>query len=157
MKSLIQIVILLGFLSVPIYANLANTENEITTFPSRTALDLDVDLGISIKREDSQISTRLRVGKLWMLNSDVLSLWGNIGKFSNFGFGGGVEGEWIHLSSGIWTQGKLLTTQYEKLVVGASIGWSVIGIEGLISPFAIDNSAVFAKVRIPIGLGIQAF
>ncbi|MBM4304714.1 MAG: hypothetical protein FJ112_10370 [Deltaproteobacteria bacterium] len=157
MKSLIQLIMLFGILSVPTYANSLNTENEITPFPLRTALDVDIDLGISIKREDSQISSRLRVGKLWMLNSDALSLGGAFGKFSNFGFGGGVEAEWIHLSSGLWTQGKLLTTQEEKLVLGAGIGWSVIGIEGIISPIRFKTFAVFAKVRLPIGLGIQAF
>ena len=128
---------------------------QASAFPLKTSLDLDLDVGITLKKDYSLLSSRLRVGKFWMQGSDVLSAGLDLGKFSSFGFGGGAEGEWIHLPTGFWIQGKLLTTQNEILVTGLSMGWSLMGIEGIISPFNTGKAAIFAKVRLPIGLLIQ--
>ncbi|NBX69696.1 MAG: hypothetical protein EBR01_12115 [Proteobacteria bacterium] len=153
-KSLFVFICLLSFPSI-IRAVETELSQPTPAFPLKTALDLDLDLGISLKKEDSLLNSRLRVGKFWMQDSDVLSAGLDLGKFSSFGLGGGAEGEWINLTSGLWIQGKLLTTQNEILVTGISVGWSLLGLEGLISPFNTQKVSVFAKVRLPIGLLIQ--
>jgi len=139
--------------STPVKA--MNSTEALTPFPTKSALDLDLDLGISLKKEDSLIFSRLRTGKLWRRDENILAVGIDLGKFSNFGFGGGVEGEWIHLPSGMWIQGKALTTQNEILVTGLGLGWSLFGVEGLVSPFNSSKAAIYAKVRLPIGLLIQ--
>lgn len=146
--SLISFLLLIS----SVQAATSNSIAEINPFPSKTSWDLDLDLGTSFKKNDSQIFSRVRIGKFWMHEPTVTALGISMGKFSNFGFGGGAEGEWIHLPSGLWMQGKVLTTQNEILVTGLSVGWSLVGIEGLISPLNSNQATIYAKLRLPIGL-----
>lgn len=155
MNYKIVFVFALIVLSSSVQGATASSTEELNPFPTKTAFDLDLDLGVSLKNDDSLIFSRLRLGKSWMQGSDVLALGLGLGRFSNFGFGGGAEGEWINLPSGFWIQGKLLTTQNEIVVTGLGVGWSLLGVEGLISPFNSNKAAIYAKVRLPIGLLIQ--
>lgn len=150
------LLILLSCLFVPsvFFAN-PELSAQTNAFPLTQALDLDLDLGVSLKKDNSLLSSRVRIGKLWMQGSDVFTAGVDLGKFSVFGLGGGIEGEWIHLPSGLWAQGKALTTQNEILAMGIALGWSLVGIEGLVSPFNANTAAIVAKVRLPIGLLIQ--
>jgi len=140
------------FLIHSIQAASTNSKGEINPFPSKSGWDLDLDLGSTLKKNDPQIFSRLRIGKFWMQEPKVMALGLDVGKFSNFGFGGGAEGEWIHLPSGLWIQGKVLTTQNEILVTGLSVGWSLVGVEGLVSPLNSSRATLYAKIRLPIGL-----
>ncbi len=149
-------ILFLGFLlTLSLQAALTNPVSQGTLMPSKNSWDLDLDLGISLKREDSLVFSRMRIGNLWMQDTTVMSLGIDLGKFSDFGFGGGIEGEWLNISSGLWVQGKVLSTQNEILLTGIGLGWSLVGIEGLMAPFNSNKAAVLAKVRFPLGLLTQ--
>jgi hypothetical protein len=152
MKNFFIFLISSFFLLNSIQAATTHSVSEINPFPSKSGWDLDLDLGSTLKKNDPQIFSRLRIGKFWMQEPKVMALGLDVGKFSNFGFGGGAEGEWIHLPSGLWIQGKVLTTQNEILVTGLSVGWSLVGVEGLVSPLNSSRATLYAKIRLPLGL-----
>ena len=153
MKIKLSVLILFcSLISPPAAYSSENFLNISDIGPSVTALDMDLDLGISVKTEETPLFIRARIGKFWMKGSNVLALGADFGSFGNYGLGGGIEGEWLSISTGLWFQGKLLSSKKENLITGLGLGWSLLGMEALIAPLKGNNVTVLAKVRLPIGL-----
>ena len=154
------LIALFVWLTFPIQLPAVSYDSLQDALPLKKSIDLDLDFGLSLNRENSEsrnslVSSRFRIGRQWMRDSRVLSLGADLGKWGPWNLGAGLEGEWLDISTGLWIQGKVLSTQKELWVTGLSVGWSLFGIEGLLSPLNSSQKIVLAKVRFPIGFLIR--
>lgn len=71
----------------------------------------------------------------------------------------GLQGELLHLSSGVWVQGGGSVDIHGKAGVMAALGLSVVGVEAQYRGYEDSGYgvAVLGKVRIPIGVILYAF
>ncbi len=145
---------LIGFLaSATLFAS--SFSNLDSPVPTKAIFDIDLDVGLSFKQENSNLLSRLRLGRQWIRGETVPALGVSLGKYSILGLGGGIEAEWLHISSGLWVQGKLVTTQQSPISVGVGLGWSLLGGELWVSPANRFQPLLIAKIRLPIGLLTQ--
>ena len=121
--------------------------------------DANIDGGIGRVFDPGETTglLRVRAGVLFIRDPHFLAL-GATYELSHLSAATlGIQGEYLHLESGVWLQaGPLLDVGSNKPRFGwmGSLGWSLLGVEYQGRDYNGNGyvSAVFAKLRIPLGI-----
>ncbi|MCL2726491.1 MAG: hypothetical protein FWD69_18885 [Polyangiaceae bacterium] len=140
----------------------AGRARPMSTFRDATTWDLNLEGGYGYAFGDAHRGSallRARPGVLFIRDSSVWQAgatveWTSIGKELAFG----VQAEYMHIGLGTWIQGGASVDAAARFGGMAAVGLSVFGVEAQVRNDGFDSPifALYAKIRIPIGLIVYA-
>ena len=117
-------------------------------------LEIEGGYGLHSRRDvDNPWMGRIRAGVLEIQDPWFASLGLGFELGGLTGMGAGIHGVLSHYTTGMWAQGFANLSFERNAVVGAAVGWSVLGIEMQVDPDGHDtNVLALLRIRMPIAI-----
>jgi len=141
--------------SVPAFADIGICSDGAIPFRCGVTWDFNIDLGGGKVGDDAVFLARARSGIMFVYSELFMSA--GISAFYNSKFNVGIQGDLVHMKTGLWISPEVALSTSVKPVVGVSGGWSLFGAEMQVEFDNGPHYSWYGKVRIPVGIIMLVF